>query len=137
MPNKLAIDDVEVAAAHILVLSGKVYCLGCSTKKRQRKGEKLRSPWAMAYDPSLDVWESLPNPPPHPEGGRVNGIFSAGFPTPSSPCIVVGLPVVGVIQFYDVDTKIWQQEEFICDIFYPKDLRGKEVAVGVNLLCGG
>lgn len=42
--------------------------------------------------------------------------------------------VVGVIQFYDVDTKIWRQEEFICDIFSPKDLRGKAVAVGGNLL---
>lgn len=89
---------------------------------------------AMAYDPSLDVWESLPNPPRLPEGGWVNDIFSAGFPTPSRPCIVVGLPVVGVIQFNDVDTKIWRQEEFICDIFSPKDLRGKAVAVGGNLL---
>lgn len=44
VPNKLAIDDVEEAAAHILVLSGKVYCLGGSTKKRRRKEEKLRSP---------------------------------------------------------------------------------------------
>lgn len=50
VPNKLAIDDVEEVAAHILVLSDKVYyCLGGSTKKRRRKGEKLRSPWAMAH----------------------------------------------------------------------------------------
>jgi hypothetical protein len=93
----------------------------------------------MAYDPSLDIWESLPNPPRLPEGGRVDYIFSAGFPgagsTPSSPCIVVvGLPMAGVIQFYDVDTKIWRQEEFYCDLFSPKDLRGKAVAVGNNLL---
>ncbi|KAF5947516.1 hypothetical protein HYC85_013473 [Camellia sinensis] len=48
-----------------------------------------QKPWAMAYDPSLNKWESLPDPPSYPV--KVNRIFSAAGEFPN-PCFVVGSP---------------------------------------------
>ncbi|KAF7128118.1 hypothetical protein RHSIM_Rhsim11G0021200 [Rhododendron simsii] len=61
------------------------------------------------------------------------GIGSTSSSAPG-PCIVVGLPQQGLIQFYYADTGEWVEEEFhCCRFFHPKDLCGKPVAVGNTL----
>ncbi|CAL5321782.1 unnamed protein product [Camellia sinensis] len=73
-----------------------------------------QKPWAMAYDPSLNKWESLPDPSSYPI--KVNSIFSAAGEFPN-PCIVVGSPGNG-LQIYQVNAKKWKKREFkICPIF--------------------
>ncbi|KAI8005812.1 hypothetical protein LOK49_LG07G00177 [Camellia lanceoleosa] len=61
-----------------------------------------QKPWAMAYEPSLNKRESLPDPPSCPI--KVDSIFSAAGEFPN-PCIVVGddLSLVG----YDLLTTKW------------------------------
>lgn len=142
MPNYLSYIN-----AHTVPLSDKVYCLGGLTevnhdhdpdgKKRKRQEQ---SPWAMAYDPRLEAWECLRDPPRLPEGGLVDGISSTSAmlellgSTAPRPCIVVGLPQQGLIQFYYADIGDWVEDEFhCCRLFHPKDLCGKPVAVGNTL----
>ncbi|GMP43575.1 hypothetical protein CsSME_00012889 [Camellia sinensis var. sinensis] len=65
---------------HTLLLGGKFYFLG---------GLKPPpSPWAMAFDPSLNQWASLPNPAPTPPFPiTIRSIFSVALHVPK-PCIV-------------------------------------------------
>ncbi|KAI8530538.1 hypothetical protein RHMOL_Rhmol11G0067500 [Rhododendron molle] len=142
MPNYLSYLN-----AHIVPLSNQVYCLGGLTEvNHDHNGKKRRrqeqSPWTMSYDPRLEAWECLLDPLRLPKGGLVDGIFSTsamvGIGSTSStaprPCIVVGLPQQGLIQFYYVDTGEWVEEEFrCCRFFHPKDLCGKPMAVGNSL----
>ncbi|KAF5947519.1 hypothetical protein HYC85_013476 [Camellia sinensis] len=87
-------------------------------------------PWVMAYDPSLNTWESLPDPPSCPV--KVDSIFSAAGEFPN-PCIVVGSPGDG-LQIYQVNAKKWEKQEFkICPKFGPNVLTGPALAVDSKL----
>ena len=59
-------------------LCGKLYCLG---------GHEENKPWAMAYKPTLNTWESLPEPPNRPSSQN-RDLFSAAMegPRPSIAC---------------------------------------------------
>ena len=59
-------------------LCGKLYCLG---------GHEENKPWAMAYKPTLNTWESLPEPPSRPSSQN-RDLFSAAMegPRPSIAC---------------------------------------------------
>ncbi|CAL5338182.1 unnamed protein product [Camellia sinensis] len=122
LPHALAPD------VHTLVLAGKFYCLGSL--------EPPPSPWALAFDPTLNQWESLPNPcptPPFPYG--IYSIFSVAIQVPK-PCILVGWPKESVLRRYDVDNKIWVSEEFEIPktrFFGPDDLMGHALAVDSKL----
>ncbi|XP_028067032.1 uncharacterized protein LOC114269869 [Camellia sinensis] len=109
---------------HTLVLDDKFYCLGGL--------EPPPSPWAMAFDPSLNQWESLPNPAPFPPFPiMIKRIFSAAIHVPK-PCIVVGWPEDRVLRRYYVNTKNWVSEEFEIPktrFFGPDDLMGPALAV--------
>ncbi|KAI8007150.1 hypothetical protein LOK49_LG07G00183 [Camellia lanceoleosa] len=75
----------------------------------------------MAYDPSLNKWESLPDPLSCPV--KVDSIISVPGEFPN-PCIVVGLPGDG-LQIYQVNAKKWEKQEFkICPMFGPNVLTG-------------
>ncbi|CAL5407975.1 unnamed protein product [Camellia sinensis] len=89
-----------------------------------------QKPWVMAYNQSLNTWESLPDPPSCPV--KVDSIFSAAGEFPN-PCIVVGSPGDG-LQIYQVNTKKWEKQEFkICPKFGPNVLTGPALAVDGKL----
>ncbi|CAL5331687.1 unnamed protein product [Camellia sinensis] len=117
------------ADIHTWVLNDKFYCLGGL--------EPPPSPWAMAFDPSLNQWESLPNPAPIPPFPiTITRIFSAAIHVPK-PCIVVGWPEDRVLRRYDVNTKNWVSEGFEIPktrFFGPDDLMGPAL-VGDSMLC--
>lgn len=89
------------------------------------------SPWAMAYDPSVNAWESLPDPPQIPH--TVDRIFSAAGEVPI-PFIVVGSPEDRALLIYHVNTKKWERRVFeICPKFSPYMFRGPALAVNGKL----
>ncbi|GMP43544.1 hypothetical protein CsSME_00012863 [Camellia sinensis var. sinensis] len=109
---------------HTWVLDDKFYCLGGL--------EPPPSPWAMAFDLSLNQWESLSNPTPIPPFPiTITRIFSTAIHVPK-PCIVVGWPKDRVLRIYDVNTKNWVSEGFEIPktrFFGPDDLMGPALAV--------
>ncbi|XP_030940387.1 uncharacterized protein LOC115965333 [Quercus lobata] len=107
-----------VSSAHALFLGNKLYCLG---------GYEENKPWAMAYDLSLDRWDSLVDPPRRPE--NTYNIFSVAIEVPT-PTIVVGSTLQSCpLQIYDVHTKCWRLHEFINKDGFYLFPRGQPVAV--------
>nr|POE77298.1 hypothetical protein CFP56_45200 [Quercus suber] len=107
-----------VSSAHALFLGNKLYCLG---------GYEENKPWAMAYDLSLDRWDSLVDPPCRPK--NTCNIFSVAIEVPT-PTIVVGSTLQSCpLQIYDVHTKCWRQQEFINKDGFYLFPRGQPVAV--------
>ena len=66
-----------VSSAHALFLGNKLYCLG---------GYQENKPWAMAYDLSLNGWDSLVDPFDRPENSY--HIFSVAIKVPTSTIMV-------------------------------------------------
>lgn len=93
-PPPMPSDPLQV---HALVLCNKLYCLG---------SYKEEKPWIVAYDPSLNQWESLPGPSNCP----IHMFFSVAIEVPS-PTIIVG-STLGHLQVYDVASKTWKLQKF-------------------------
>ena len=91
-----------VSSAHALFLGNKLYCLG---------GYQENKPWAMAYDLSLDRWDSLVDPLDRPENSY--HIFSVAIKVPTSTIVVGSTLQSCPLQIYDVHTKCWRLHEFI------------------------
>lgn len=138
MPN-------HVVRVHTLVLDCKIYCLGGSPsptpmkqkikeKQEEEKDKKqLPRPWAMAYDPSLDKWESLPDPPCRPAAMN-HYVFSAAVA--ALGILVVGCPSKGLLQFYRPDTMVWEVDDKfdMRSRIFPRDyLWGPTLAVNTML----
>ena len=64
-------------------LCGKLYCLG----DHEENKPWAMAPWAMAYKPTLNTWESLPEPPSRPSSQN-RDLFPAAMegPRPSIAC---------------------------------------------------
>ncbi|KAH7845004.1 hypothetical protein Vadar_034097 [Vaccinium darrowii] len=121
MPNRM------ITKHRGLVLNGKLYCLGgfpASINVDGRREEVESKPWAMVYDPTTNVWESIPNPHVVPTSNFKT--FSAAVDLVNhKPRILLGAPFKQMLQIYHADTKTWEQQEFvICDrrILHPQDL---------------
>ena len=93
-PPPMPRDPLQV---HALFLCNKLYCLG---------SYKQEKPWIVAYDPSLNQWESLPGPSDRP----IHIFFSVAIEVPS-PTIIVGSNY-GHLQVYDVASKTWKLQKF-------------------------
>ncbi|KAI8571024.1 hypothetical protein RHMOL_Rhmol01G0084600 [Rhododendron molle] len=103
-----------------LVLRGKLYCLsGLTQLSRQYTG--VKKPWITAYDPSVEKWEPLPDPPHLP---RYHPMFTAAIDGGGQlgPCIVV--PCDRLLQIYSVDKKCWDLKRFDWDHIFGFPLGG-------------
>ncbi|KAI8571031.1 hypothetical protein RHMOL_Rhmol01G0085200 [Rhododendron molle] len=103
-----------------LVLRGKLYCLsGLTQLARQYAG--VKKPWVIAYDPSVEKWEPLPDPPHLP---RHHPMFTAAIDGGGQwgPCIVV--PCDRLLQIYCVDKKCWDLKRFDWDPIFGFPLGG-------------
>lgn len=136
MPN-------HVVRVHTMVLDGKIYCLGgylsptpekkIKAKEEEEEEEQPPRPWAMAYDPSLDKWESLPDPPYRPAAMNLN-VFSAAVA--ALGLLVVGCPSKGLLQLYRTDTMVWELDDKfdMRSRIFPRDLLwGPTLAVNTML----
>ena len=82
MPNGMLL-------AHALFLGNKLYCLG---------GYQENKPWAMAYDLSLDRWDSLVDPPRRPE--NTYNIFFNRYRGPNPNYLLTNiLFLIGLLYF--------------------------------------
>ncbi|KAG5564873.1 hypothetical protein RHGRI_000913 [Rhododendron griersonianum] len=105
-----------------LVLGGKLYCLGGfpTDYPSGRTGAMAAiRPWAMAYDPGVENWEPLPDPPHRPV---FYPMFTAAVDGQWGPCIVV--PWNRLLQIYHVDAKCWELRVFDCDHIFGFPLDG-------------
>ncbi|KAG5564689.1 hypothetical protein RHGRI_000767 [Rhododendron griersonianum] len=77
-----------------------------------RMAAGAKRPWAMAYDPSVEKWEPLPDPPHRP---RYHPMFTTAIDGGGQwgPCIVV--PWDCLLQIYHVYAKCWELRRFDCD----------------------
>ena len=83
MPNSVLIPQA-------FFLCGKLYYFS---------GHEENKPRAMAYKPTLNTWESLPEPPNLPSSQN-RDLFSAAYSYPID------------LQILDVDTKCWRVNKF-------------------------
>ncbi|KAH7843892.1 hypothetical protein Vadar_021926 [Vaccinium darrowii] len=137
MPNRI------YSAHRCLVLNGKLYCLGgyrpsfinddgVDFSERKRKwSEEKAAPWAMAYDPTSDVWESLPDPPVVPEDDYATFSAVVDFVN-DKPRIVLGSPLKNMLQIYDVDTRDWEQQDFVIGYNRIQDLVHQAAPLAVD-----
>ncbi|KAI8007149.1 hypothetical protein LOK49_LG07G00182 [Camellia lanceoleosa] len=87
--------------------------------------------WAVAYDPSVNEWESLLDPLQILD--TADSIFSIAGKVPN-PFIVVGLPQDRVLLIYHVNTKKWERGKFeICPKFSPYMFIGPGLAIDSKL----
>lgn len=113
--------SLPLSLSGCLVLGEKLYFVPCSP----------RSPaWGMAYDPNLDEWESVIDPPYPCRPPFFVAAMGDGSPEPR---IVVGSSqnhLLTLLQVYYVGTNIWEEMEFDGA---PKGLNEAPVAVDNRL----
>ncbi|KAF7138410.1 hypothetical protein RHSIM_Rhsim07G0240100 [Rhododendron simsii] len=110
--------SLPLSLSGCLVLGEKLYFMPCSSRSQA---------WGMAYDPNLNEWESVIDPPHLWRPPYFVAAMGDGSPEPR---IVVGSSQKRLLQFYFVRTNIWDEIEFDGA---PKGLNEAPVAVDNRL----